>query len=62
MFGFSRWMTPETAVAIHRFFEWPLITLFVLHATTTAYFAMRRWGWIKSRKPDCREESRGETR
>jgi hypothetical protein len=48
-FGLKRWLYPQTAVDIHRFFEWPLIVLFMLHATTTAYFSLRRWGWIKTR-------------
>jgi hypothetical protein len=61
-FGMNRWMHAETARGVHRTFEWPLIVLFSLHATTTAYFAMRRWGWIWSRKPDRRGESRGEPR
>ena len=63
MFGIQPLDGPaETALAIHQVFDWPLVVLFVLHATITTYFAMRRWGWIKNRKPDCREESRGETR
>ncbi len=57
--GMNRWMHAETARGVHRTFEWPLVVLFVAHAATTAYFAMRRWGWFKSRKPDCRQESRG---
>lgn len=36
-------------LAIHRVFEWPLVVLFVLHASITIYFAFRRWGWIKTR-------------
>ena len=48
-FGFSRWMDLQTALVIHQLFEWPLVGLFVLHATITSYFAMRRWGWIKNR-------------
>ena len=58
--GFSRWMAPKTAVAIHTFFEWPLVAAFVLHASITTYFAMRRWGWIKNRRDDCRERSPAE--
>jgi thiosulfate reductase cytochrome b subunit len=56
MFGFSRWLDLQTALAIHQVFDWPLVGLFLLHATITSYFAMRRWGWIKNRKPDCPKE------
>ena len=59
-FGFSRWMAPETALSIHRIFEWPLVGLFVLHATITSYFAMRRWGWIKIRNEKCQRDSPAE--
>jgi hypothetical protein len=59
--GFSRWMDLQTALAIHRVFDWPLVVLFVLHAATASYFAMRRWGWIKSRSESCRRDSRDET-
>jgi hypothetical protein len=48
-FGFSRWMSPQTALAIHQIFEWPLVLIVVAHASTTTYFALRRWGWIKHR-------------
>jgi hypothetical protein len=62
MLGFSRWISAETALAIHQFFDWPLVGLFLLHASITSYFAMRRWGWIKNRQPDCRDKSRAEKR
>jgi uncharacterized integral membrane protein len=39
----------RTASIVHRVFEWPLIVVFLAHAVTTIYFAMRRWGWIKRR-------------
>jgi hypothetical protein len=58
--GFSDWMDPQTAKAIHQAFVWPLVALFLLHVTLTSYFAMRRWGWIKNRKKDCREDSPAE--
>jgi len=49
-FGFQRLITsPQTAYAIHRFFEWPLIAVFFVHSSITIYFALRRWGWIKKR-------------
>ena len=62
MLGFSGWIDPKTALAIHQFFDWPLVALFLLHASITSYFAMRRWGWIKNRKPDCAEKSPAEKR
>jgi hypothetical protein len=59
-FGLNGWMHAETARDVHRFFEWPLIVLFALHATTTAYFSLRRWGWIKNRTKTgrCPDETR----
>ncbi len=62
MWGFSRWIDLQTALAIHQFFDWPLVALFFVHASITSYFAMRRWGWIKNRKPDCPEGSPAEKR
>ncbi len=59
--GFSRWMDLRTALAIHQIFDWPLVVLFVLHATTTVYFALRRWGWIKNRNQSCRPDSHDAT-
>ena len=55
--GFSQWIDLQTALAIHQLFDWPLVGLFLLHATITSYFAMRRWGWIKNRKQHCRKVS-----
>ena len=55
--GFSRWMDLKTALAIHQIFDWPLVGLFLVHASITAYFAMWRWGWIKNRKKDCPNDS-----
>ena len=60
MLGFSRWMDLQTALVIHRIFDWPLVVAFVLHASITTYFAMRRWGWIKNRRDKCREGSPAE--
>ncbi len=48
-FGFSRLIDLQTALLIHQIFDWPLIVAFSLHASTTVYFAMWRWGWIKRR-------------
>lgn len=58
--GFSRWMDLQTALAIHQIFDWPLVGLFLVHASITSYFAMRRWGWIKNRKKECQHDSPGE--
>jgi hypothetical protein len=49
MFGFNRWIDNQRALVIHRMFDWPLLLLFATHASTTTYFALRRWGWIKNR-------------
>jgi succinate dehydrogenase/fumarate reductase cytochrome b subunit len=47
--GFGRLIDSQTAVAIHKFFDWPLVALFLVHVSVTIYFAMWRWGWIKRR-------------
>jgi hypothetical protein len=48
-FGFGRFMDLETAKEIHQLFDLPLVGLFLVHTSISVYFAMRRWGWIKSR-------------
>ena len=53
MLGMSRWMDLQTALRIHQLFDWPLITLFLIHASITIYFSFRRWGWIKSKTKNC---------
>ncbi len=53
-FGMSRWMDSKTALYIHQIFEWPLVALFLIHASIAIYFSFRRWGWIKSKKKKCR--------
>ena len=58
--GISQWMDLQTALEIHKIFDWPLVGLFLLHATITSYFAMRRWGWIKNRKKGCQGDSPAE--
>jgi hypothetical protein len=55
--GLSKWMDLRTALAIHQIFDWPLVALFLVHAAITSYFAMRRWGWIKNRTENCRQDS-----
>jgi len=48
-YGVSRLIDAQTALKIHQVFEWPLIGVFLTHASVTIYFAFRRWGWIKKR-------------
>ena len=48
-FGLSKWLGLERAMEIHRLLDWPLVGIFLVHASLTAYFAIRRWGWIKKR-------------
>ncbi len=51
--GMSRLMDLQTALHIHKVFEWPLVFLFLIHASITIYFSFRRWGWIKSKSKNC---------
>ena len=53
-FGLSRGLTPEQAKVIHQDFRWSVAVIFLVHASTTIYFALRRWGWIKSKRTPCR--------
>ncbi len=48
-FGFSKVMSTEQALKIHRIFDLPLILFFLLHSLIAIYLAFRRWGWIKDR-------------
>jgi len=47
--GFSRLVDLQTALIIHKIFDWPLVAVFLAHSLITIYFAFRRWGWIKKR-------------
>lgn len=49
-FGLSRLISLQTALTVHKIFEWPLIAIFAVHSAITIYFAFRRWGWVKTRK------------
>lgn len=49
-YGFSELIDAQTALDIHKVFEWPLVAIFLAHSLITIYFAMRRWGWIGTRK------------
>jgi cytochrome b subunit of formate dehydrogenase len=46
-YGFSKVINVQAAFKVHKWFEWPLIVIFLAHSSTTIYFALRRWGWIK---------------
>ena len=48
--GFDNLLTPEEAKVVHQDFRWAVVALFFVHASTTVYFALRRWGWIKNKK------------
>ena len=48
-FGFGRLISPQSALAVHEIFEWPLIAIFAVHSAITIHFALRRWGWIRTR-------------
>jgi len=45
--GFSRLLDQNMALLIHQIFDWPLVVIFLVHASVTGYLSMRRWGWIK---------------
>lgn len=47
----DRHIDPDIAYGLHRLLLWPLVSVFALHSGLTIYFALRRWGWIKRRRP-----------
>jgi succinate dehydrogenase/fumarate reductase cytochrome b subunit len=47
--GVSNVLDLQTALAIHKIFDWPLVAVVLVHSSITVYFALRRWGWIKKR-------------
>ncbi len=47
-FGFGGLIDLQTALVVHQIFDWPLVIVFAVHVSTTVYFALRRWGWIKT--------------
>jgi hypothetical protein len=55
MMGFGHWMDIRRALEIHKIFDWPLVALFLIHASLAGYFSFRRWGWIKRGKTNCRK-------
>ncbi len=46
-FGCDKLLKEEHARVVHQDFRWPLLAVLVVHVTTTIYFSLRRWGWIK---------------
>jgi len=48
-FGFSKVLSTQKALTIHKIFDFPLILLFLVHSLVGIYLAFRRWGWIKKR-------------
>jgi succinate dehydrogenase/fumarate reductase cytochrome b subunit len=49
-YGVEAWIDSQTALWVHKLFEWPLLAVFGVHSGVTIYFAMRRWGWIAKRR------------
>ncbi len=47
--GYPKLMDSQTALRVHKLFDWPLIAVFLVHSVVTIYFALRRWGWVKRR-------------
>jgi len=47
--GYPKLFSAQTALKIHKLFDWPLLVVFGVHSCVTIYFAMRRWGWIAKR-------------
>ncbi len=47
--GFTKLISTQKALKIHKIFDFPLILLFLVHSLTAIYLAFRRWGWIKKR-------------
>ena len=45
--GFDRVLSLEEAMKLHTAMRWPVIGLFLIHASVSWYFSFRRWGWIK---------------
>jgi len=47
--GFSKLLSSDSALDLHKIFVWPLAGLVLVHAAASTYMAMRRWGWIGRR-------------
>ncbi len=47
--GFTKLMSTQDALTIHKIFDFPLVLLFLTHSLPAIYLAFRRWGWIKRR-------------
>lgn len=48
-FGFSKLISSQKALTIHKIFDLPLILLFLVHSLIGIYLAFRRWRWIGKR-------------
>jgi len=46
-YGFNKLFSTGTGWEIHNAMRWPVIGLFLIHASLSWYFSFRRWGWIK---------------
>ncbi len=53
-FGCDNLLAEEEAKIVHQDFRWALLVVLVIHISITIYFALRRWGWIKSKKKNCK--------
>jgi hypothetical protein len=47
--GLERLLDVWQAQVAHRLLAWPLVLVVSVHVATTAYFSLRRWGWLKGR-------------
>ncbi len=46
-YGLGVLMDEKEALALHKLFHLPLITLSLAHCLPAIYLAMIRWGWIR---------------
>ena len=42
----DRLIDTQTALTLHRTFDLPLLCFLLVHALTSGYLAIRRWGWV----------------
>jgi succinate dehydrogenase/fumarate reductase cytochrome b subunit len=49
-FGFTKLVSTQDALTIHKIFDFPLVLLFLTHSLAAIYLAFRRWGWIKKKR------------
>ena len=48
--GFTKFISTQRALTIHKIFDLPLVLLFLTHSLAAIYLAFRRWGWIKKKR------------